>query len=549
MNAQAGLIAREQLRPGQPCPVCGSTHHPAPCILEAEWEDLTQEAVEELRERADRKRKEQEEAAAASGSAELLLVHHVRDLRQAAGKLGIDIPSDNDALQAQISRFGEVLAELGKDLAGNEALLEEEGKQLDEKLRRKRELETLLEKAGIEKDSLIKRHDDARKAALDAGTLLEKNRSAAGILRDSAEFGSMEEAEALLEKAGEEKEKADRALGEAAGDAKKAGSALDGAASLLLRYRQELPALVKNREERLEEYGKLCGARNLTQEEWQELTGSFSKEDAEEMLKRVSAFSEKEAAAAKLRLTAKNAIMDRPKPDMAAMEKLVEEYDRTADEAMKAFTKLDTLVLENSRLLDRLKENIDCCAKTDEAYARLNMLYRMASGNVKGARMDLETYVLRRYLRSILHLANRRFMGMTGGQYELRMVEQDRAGEGKNRGLDLMVYSYVTGREREIRTLSGGESFMAALSLALGLADQIRESCPAVSLDIMFIDEGFGSLDEQARTQAVRVLQDVAGDTRMLGIISHVTELKQEIEDRLVITKDELGSHAVWQIS
>ena len=90
---------------------------------------------------------------------------------------------------------------------------------------------------------------------------------------------------------------------------------------------------------------------------------------------------------------------------------------------------------------------------------------------------------------------------------------------------------------------------MAALSLALGLADQIRESCPSVSLDIMFIDEGFGSLDDEARTQAVRVLQDVAGETRLLGIISHVTELKQEIEDQLVVTKDVRGSHVRWQVS
>ena len=90
---------------------------------------------------------------------------------------------------------------------------------------------------------------------------------------------------------------------------------------------------------------------------------------------------------------------------------------------------------------------------------------------------------------------------------------------------------------------------MAALSLALGMADQIQESSSAIRLDMMFIDEGFGSLDEQSRSQAVRVLQEMAGGSRLIGIISHVSELKQEIEDQLIVTKDENGSHVKWQIS
>ena len=106
--------------------------------------------------------------------------------------------------------------------------------------------------------------------------------------------------------------------------------------------------------------------------------------------------------------------------------------------------------------------------------------------------MDLETFIQRYYLARILEAANRRFTEMSAGQFALRMVDIDRAGAGKNRGLDLMVYSAVTGKEREVHTLSGGESFMAALSLALGMADMIGESSSAINLDIMFIDEGFG---------------------------------------------------------
>ena len=163
--------------------------------------------------------------------------------------------------------------------------------------------------------------------------------------------------------------------------------------------------------------------------------------------------------------------------------------------------------------------------------------------------MDLETYVQRYYLEKILYAANRRFRDMSAGQLELRMYNLEKAGEGKTRGLDLMVYSAVTGKEREVRTLSGGESFMAALALALGMADQIQESSAAINLDMMVFAEGFGSLDEHSRNQAVKVLLEMAEGSKLIGIISHVTELKQEIEDQLIVIKDESGSHVKWQIS
>ena len=109
-----------------------------------------------------------------------------------------------------------------------------------------------------------------------------------------------------------------------------------------------------------------------------------------------------------------------------------------------------------------------------------------------------------------------------------------------------MVFSAVTGKVREVRTLSGGESFMAALSLALGMADQIQQSSAAINLDMMFIDEGFGSLDAQSRQQAIEVLAELAGDSRMVGIISHVTELKEQIDRKLVVSRTDKGSRAVW---
>jgi exonuclease SbcC len=163
--------------------------------------------------------------------------------------------------------------------------------------------------------------------------------------------------------------------------------------------------------------------------------------------------------------------------------------------------------------------------------------------------MDIETFVQRHYLTQILAAANRHFSEMSAGQFELRLIAIDDAGQGKNRGLDLMVYSTVTGKVRDIKTLSGGESFMAALSLALGLADQIQANTSAINLDIMFIDEGFGSLDDHSRSQAIKVLKRLSNGDKLIGIISHVTELKQEIDNQLIVRKNDKGSHVEWQIS
>ena len=139
-------------------------------------------------------------------------------------------------------------------------------------------------------------------------------------------------------------------------------------------------------------------------------------------------------------------------------------------------------------------------------YEKINGLYQLLSGNRKNSRMDIETYVQRHYLEQILEAANQRFQDMSAGQFELRMCDIDKAGTG-------------------------------------------QESSAAINLDMMFIDEGFGSLDEHSRDQAVKVLQNMAEGEKLIGIISHVTELKQEIEDQLIVTKDDQGSHTRWQIS
>ena len=229
------------------------------------------------------------------------------------------------------------------------------------------------------------------------------------------------------------------------------------------------------------------------------------------------------------------------------LEKRNSEAEEAFAEAGAELEEVKRTWLDDRKVLDALLPVMDERRQAVEEYNTVRNLYNRLAGKISGSRMDIETYVQRYYLQEILFSANRRFLEMSAGQFELKLKDDQSAAEGrKNQGLDLMVRSNITGREREIRTLSGGESFMAALSLALGMADRIRQSLSSVNLDIMFIDEGFGSPDEASRNLAVRVLKEMAGGSRLIGIISHVSELKQQIDDQLIVTKDEKGSHVKW---
>ena len=497
LNAQAGFLAKEQLKKGEPCPVCGSLDHPHPCVLDAEAETLTREEIEAL----------------AGESAKL------QSFRLKKG--------------AEAAAAAELAAEKQKNY-------EASGKEFDLWA-----VENLPEGVPAERESLQNFAD----------SLKEEVRQQERSYKD------------CLEKA------------------RKAKSAADNARTLIGRYEEELPEYRKEAEERQREYEKLLaenrevlmkgsiaedgealpegntdglpadaeirrnGGAEDPESRWKSLTAAYERKDAEALQKEEASFRENKAAAAASRKTAEEAIAGRPKPDLSGLEEAAGAAEKRLAAVQEELTALQEMLRADREAQKKLGQTMEERKKTVEEYQKVERLHNLLAGKVSGSRMDIETFAQRYYLERILDAANYRFREMSAGQFELRMVDLDKAGEGKNRGLDLMVYSTVTGREREVRTLSGGESFMAALSLALGMADQIREKSSAIHLDVMFIDEGFGSLDDHSREQAVKVLMRMAGGERLIGIISHVTELKQEIENQLIVEKGDEGSTVRWQIS
>ena len=217
----------------------------------------------------------------------------------------------------------------------------------------------------------------------------------------------------------------------------------------------------------------------------------------------------------------------------------------------------ETLTKQERDLYSMLEVNERAKKQADQLYrarsqwrrqsAVLSHLEETASGKLSKRHMNFQTYIQRRYFKQIIDRANRRLYPMSGSQFLLRCRDvKDLSTQGAV-GLDLDVYSVVNDQMRDVKTLSGGESFIAALSMALGMADMIQESRGSVHIDTMFIDEGFGSLSEETRNQTIAILNELSGGKRMVGIISHVSELKAQVETRLTVRKTEKGSRAQWQ--
>ena len=461
LDEQAGILAERDLKPGVPCPVCGSLSHPSPAIRKAEHRNLSMESLDREKAKAD------------------ALLQKANRLSEAAGKE--------------------------------------------------------MEKAARNKTK-------AAQALASAREQLERQRK-------DLDYPNRQDAAAALHEAEQSDRSAAERLRAAERSAQSAAAAGSETRALIARYEQELPKNREDRDQKNSAYLESCRERSLPESDWMELSARYTRKDADRMQKNQDAFRDRRSRAQSIKETCDAAIGGSERPDCASLEAAAAAAGQKSEAASKSAADLNAMLRADRKILGILKPDLEKNTNAAAEYTRLDSLTNLLAGKVSGSRMDLETYVQRYYMERILNAANVRFLEMSGGQFELRLVPYDQAGQGRNRGLDLMVYSTVTGREREVRTLSGGESFMAALSLALGMADQIQEQSFAIHPDVLFIDEGFGSLDDHARGQAVRVLQRMAEGSRMIGIISHVTELQQEIEDQLIVTKDERGSRVRWQIS
>lgn len=253
------------------------------------------------------------------------------------------------------------------------------------------------------------------------------------------------------------------------------------------------------------------------------------------------ALTELQGKMSQLKSQLKQAEDYRVEEEKARKEKLTWEKEILLGQLQQVRTRISTNQTAQKNLADK-------SGKLDELEAKwtwVKALSNTANGNIAGKeKIMLETYIQMTFFDRIIVRANRRLLAMTGGQYELvrRQVAENNRSQS---GLELDVTDHYNGTQRSVKTLSGGESFKASLSLALGLSDEVQSSAGGIRLDTMFVDEGFGSLDEESLQQAIRTLAGLSEGNRLVGIISHVGELKEKIDKQILVTKEKTGGSRV----
>ena len=532
LDNQAGILA-SRLTEGQPCPVCGSVTHPAPARYLEEGNEAAKDKVDRLKAAAEEKDK-----AAARLSLEAGRLAGSLDTRYERMKQQIDaeVATWKEDWQKRIRQAeadaGALAAKTGDVRQGRRYFLEQWELMMGQ-LKGQLERQAAAQKEKIREKK--KRKED--KEAVEGRRALGRQ---------------------SLEEASERKQQAQKMLAESQAKERELESRLKemesslpyenrkAAQAELAEKKAFLAGLEKAFKEAEESYNRISRRVSDAQARLEALRGRMAEKDAEG---RETAGEDRDPA------KGPDTLLPGGMDVRTAMEHLEARMQENRQHQSEARERLTGLEQEKSRLHHRLETNRMARERISEQKASMEEIQKewtwvkalsdTAAGEVGGKeKITLETYAQMAYFERIIARANTRFMVMSGGQYELkRCTEEDN--RGKN-GLGLNVIDHYNGTERSVKTLSGGESFQASLSLALGLSDEIQSAAGGIRLDTLFVDEGFGSLDEDTLNLAMKSLGDLAEGRRLVGIISHVGELKERIQHQIVVVKDKTGGSRAY---
>lgn len=532
LDNQAGILA-SRLTEGQPCPVCGSVTHPAPARYLEEGKEAAKDKVDRLKAAAEEKDK-----AAARLSLEAGRLAGSLDTRYERMKQQIDaeVATWKEDWQKRIRQAeadaAALASETGDVRQGRRYFLEQWELMMGQ-LKGQLERQAAAQKEKIREKK--KRKED--KEAVEGRRALGRQ---------------------SLEEASERKQQAQKMLAESQAKERELESRLKemesslpyenrkAAQAELAEKKAFLAGLEKAFKEAEESYNRISRRVSDAQARLEALRGRMAEKDAEG---RESAGEDRDP------VNGPDTMLPGGMDVRTAMEHLEARMQENRQHQSEARERLTGLEQEKSRLHHRLETNRMARERISEQKASMEEIQKewtwvkalsdTAAGEVGGKeKITLETYAQMAYFERIIARANTRFMVMSGGQYELkRCTEEDN--RGKN-GLGLNVIDHYNGTERSVKTLSGGESFQASLSLALGLSDEIQSAAGGIRLDTLFVDEGFGSLDEDTLNLAMKSLGDLAEGRRLVGIISHVGELKERIQHQIVVVKDKTGGSRAY---
>lgn len=526
---QAGLLAY-QLKENEPCPVCGSCHHPSLAILSngAPSKEDVQSAL---------KKKEQlendlEEEKTKSIQLQMNVTEQKAKVEKWKELLELKEDDDIDFCQKQIQ---ETLETIQNDLAKVTSAEKENdlnSQKIEEGQARLEQLE----------NSVNENNQNLQKVDVELAVINKE----ISLLKDKLSFESKEEATNQLNQFNQannllkqEKEILEKKLTDINNQTSKIKGELE-------RRNQEKENLKKLKEEAEKSYTALLNQLFSSEENYRE---AFISDDKLEILKEeISRFYNDKEVSYRLCESFKKQLDGKNKVEIEPIEYQLKQVQEESALMSKHIQQVQLRLKVNQSLTEAYIKIDKQIEKKEKSLFMMEKINRLLNGKINGkARLDLETYIQRYYFKRIVHEANQRLQQLNNGQFLLMCRDlKDLQGRGQV-GLDLDVYNVINNSVMDVKTLSGGESFMAALAMALGLQSVVSSSVGAVEMKTMFIDEGFGSLDEEARNKAVELLSQLA-DNRLIGVVSHVSELKEQIPCQLVVHKGTNGSKARWNV-
>ncbi|WP_195254313.1 AAA family ATPase [Merdimmobilis hominis] len=532
LQAQAGVLAGS-LREGEPCPVCGSLRHPRPAQMPGGAPG--EEDLKQARQERERASAAAQEASLEAGKLDAKSKAMVEALRRRVEELFPEDPAGGK-LSALMERITTCIAGAEEELAR----LEKKKESLSSQVRRRGEGLAELSAARSRKGELERQRQETQARQEAASSQFAGVESRLRELTSHLEYPSRQQAEQVLcaweedlEAACRKLEESQKALAAAEKDLYFLRAVWEEAA------RREQEAARKAQSARAVFLAGLV-ADSLTEEGFAAYMDRG--EEFAQVQQQLNQYQLALAAAQEREKTlaahsGEGKVMDRE--ELSARLALARETRARLAAAERAE---DTRLTHNRSAYDKAQVLFRQRGELDRRYAMVRDLSRTASGELPGKqKIAFEQYVQAAYFGQVVERANLRLDSMTGGRYQLLRKEQA-ADLRSQSGLELDVLDHYTGRVRSVRSLSGGESFKAALSLALGLSDVIQSHAGGVQIDAMFVDEGFGSLDSESLEQAISALASLAGGNRLVGIISHVAELKERIEQKILVKKGSSGS-------
>lgn len=519
---QAAILAAE-LKQGEACPVCGSLEHPRLALATNEQKPATKEQIESARQFLSKLESERSNANGLVVRLQAELEGIVLSILQQKEWLGEYQEKTTEDLRLEWKHLN---AEVNQLLAHQEelTLLDTRVKELTEQ---KFALVSSLEKASVVEQTA------KQEVALSQQTLTRIEQELPDLYRQP---GALESAVKALDDQARTLIEAHRAAQLQSKQCEQAAIEIDAKLGQAKKQQQTLTDDITEAKNRWE---------NALRESAFSAEEDFLKallDDAQQSLlqSQLQAFFKQiDGCEAKL-LQQRQQLADATNPDLEKLNEQWEQHKVTAEKASAAWSQLDNRFQQLKAVEQKLKEARKSKVELEAEYAVFGTLSDVANGQ-RGDKISLQRFVLSVLLDDVLIEASHRLLAMSKGRYSL-LRKEDRAKGNKASGLELEVEDAYTGKSRSVATLSGGESFMAALSLALGLSDVVQAYAGGIRLDTLFIDEGFGSLDQESLELAVRTLIDLQSGGRMIGIISHVSELREQMQLRIDVHSSTAGS-------